>query len=86
MAGVDATTERVIVDLLHSLRDAGKTVIVVHHDLTTVQRYFDWLVMLNVRVLAQGPVAQVYTPDNLRKTYGGQIALIDATPSEHAAQ
>jgi len=86
MAGVDATTERVIVDLLHSLRDAGKTVIVVHHDLTTVQRYFDWLVMLNVRVLAQGPVAQVYTPENLRKTYGGQIALIEATPSEPAAQ
>ncbi len=81
MAGVDATTERTIIELLHRLRDAGKTVIVVHHDLTTVQRYFDWLVMLNVRIIAQGSVASTYTADNLRKTYGGQLALIE-TPLE----
>lgn len=80
MAGVDATTEAVIIALLHRLRDAGKTVIVVHHDLSTVQRYFDWLVMLNVRIIAQGPVAQVYTADNLRRAYGGQLALIE-TPA-----
>lgn len=77
MAGVDAPTERAIVDLLHGLRDRGRTVLIVHHDLATVARYFDWLVMLNVRVIAQGPVAQVYTAANLRATYGGQIALID---------
>ncbi|MFC7703475.1 metal ABC transporter ATP-binding protein [Plastorhodobacter daqingensis] len=76
MAGVDATTERAIVALLKGLRDAGRTVVVVHHDLQTVRRYFDWLVMLNVRVIAQGPVAEVYTADNLRRTYGGQIALL----------
>lgn len=78
MAGVDATTERAIIDLLKALRDAGRTVVVVHHDLTTVRRYFDWLVMLNVRIVAQGPVADIYTADNLRKTYGGRLALIDA--------
>jgi len=78
MAGVDAVTERAIVEVLQSLRDAGRTVIVVHHDLQTVERYFDWLVMLNVRVIAQGPVAEVYTPENLRAAYGGQIALIPA--------
>ncbi|HCO56189.1 metal ABC transporter ATP-binding protein [Pelagibacterium nitratireducens] len=77
MAGVDATTERAIVKILHALRDAGKTVIVVHHDLQTVRDYFDWMVILNVRVIAQGPVSEVYTSDNLRKAYGGQIALID---------
>ena len=77
MAGVDATTERAIVNILHSLRDMGKTVIVVHHDLQTVRDYFDWMVILNVRVIAQGPVREVYTPDNLRRAYGGQIALID---------
>jgi manganese/zinc/iron transport system ATP- binding protein len=79
MAGVDATTERTIIDLLHALRDAGKTLIVVHHDLATVQRYFDWLVMLNVRIIAQGPVTDVYTPENLRRTYGGQLALIETS-------
>ncbi len=79
MAGVDATTERVIVDVLHGLRDAGKTVIVVHHDLQSVARYFDWLIMLNTRVIAQGRVGEVYTAENLRATYGGQIALIETS-------
>ncbi len=51
--------------------------IVVHHDLQTVRDYFDWMVILNVRVIAQGPVSNVYTSENLRKAYGGQIALID---------
>ena len=78
MAGVDATTEATIVALLRKLRDAGCTVIVVHHDLQTVQRYFDWLVMLNIRVVAQGPVAEVCTPEALRRTYGGRAALIGA--------
>jgi manganese/zinc/iron transport system ATP- binding protein len=76
MAGVDAPTESAIVALLHDLRDRGKTVVVVHHDLTTVARYFDWLVMLNRAIIAQGPVAQIYTPENLRATYGGQVAVL----------
>jgi manganese/zinc/iron transport system ATP- binding protein len=87
MAGVDATTERAIVALLQGLRAAGRTVIVVHHDLQTVRRYFDWLVILNVRVIAQGPVAEVYTPENLRRAYGGQVALIEGPAgSDVAAQ
>ncbi|WP_116654506.1 metal ABC transporter ATP-binding protein [Pelagibacterium sediminicola] len=77
MAGVDATTERAIVAILHALRDAGKTVIVVHHDLQTVRTYFDWMIILNIRVIAQGPVAQVYTSQNLHRAYGGQVALLD---------
>jgi manganese/zinc/iron transport system ATP- binding protein len=85
MAGVDATTERAIVRLLKGLRDRGKTVIVVHHDLQTVREYFDWIVILNVRVIAQGPVAEAYTAENLRKAYGGQISLlkgVEAAPAE----
>lgn len=78
LAGVDATTESVIIALLKRLRGEGRTVIVVHHDLTTVEAYFDWLVMLNVRIIAQGPVRDVYTPENLRAAYGRQLAMIAA--------
>jgi manganese/zinc/iron transport system ATP- binding protein len=81
MAGVDATSEAVIIDLLKRQRDRGRTVIVVHHDLTTVQAYFDWLVVLNVRIIAQGPVAQVYTPDTLRTAYGRGLAMIVDHPA-----
>ncbi len=77
MAGVDATTERSIINLLRQLREAGQTVVVVHHDLQTVQKYFDWLVLLNVRLIAAGPRDEVHTAENLRRTYGGQIALLD---------
>lgn len=77
MAGVDATTERAIVAILHALRDAGKTVIMVYHDLQTVRTYFDWMIILNIRVIAQGPVSEVYTGENLKRAYGGQVTLLD---------
>jgi manganese/zinc/iron transport system ATP- binding protein len=76
-AGVDAATERAIVALLHDLRTAGKTVIVVHHDLQTVAAYFDYVMLLNMRIVAFGPTANVFTEDNLRKTYGGRLTLLD---------
>jgi manganese/zinc/iron transport system ATP- binding protein len=75
-AGVDATTERAIIDLLRDLRAAGKTVIVVHHDLQTVEEYYDWVMLLNVRRIAGGPVAEAFTEDNLRRAYGGRIAFL----------
>ncbi|NNF59502.1 MAG: metal ABC transporter ATP-binding protein [Rhodothermaceae bacterium] len=71
--GVDATTEKAIVTLLQNLREAGKTVLVVHHDLPTVPEYFDWVLLLNVRRIAAGPVAEVFTNENLRQTYGGRV-------------
>lgn len=76
-AGVDAATERAIVDILRSLRESGKTVIVVHHDLQTVHEYFDEVMLLNMRLIAAGPTSEVFTTDNLRKTYGGKLALLD---------
>jgi manganese/zinc/iron transport system ATP- binding protein len=76
--GVDATTERAIVTLLQELRSAGKTVVVVHHDLQTVPEYFDWVTMLNVRRIASGPVSEVFTEQNLRKAYGGKVAFLSA--------
>ncbi len=85
-AGVDAATERAIFNILMSLRDQGKTVIVVHHDLRTVARYFDHLVLLNVRLVAGGPTAAVFTEDNLRKTYGGRLAILDTVGEAVRAQ
>src|SRR5712691_1007908 len=76
-AGVDAATERAIVSILRSLRETGKTVIAVHHDLQTVHEYFDEVVLLNMRLIAAGPTADVVTTENLRKTYGGKLALLD---------
>lgn len=68
--GVDATTEKAIIQILKELRKAGKTVVVVHHDLQTVPEYFDWVTFLNVKKIATGPVADIFNDDNLTKTYG----------------
>ena len=73
--GVDATTERAIIALLRDLRAGGKTVVAVHHDLQTVPEYFDWVTLLNVRRIASGPVAEVYTEPNLRLAYGGRVPI-----------
>lgn len=75
-AGVDATTERAIATLLRDLRSSGKTVVAVHHDLQTVPEYFDWAVLLNMRLVAAGPVAEVFTADNLHSTYGGRLQVL----------
>ncbi|EFW36649.1 ABC transporter, ATP-binding protein [Treponema phagedenis F0421] len=72
--GVDAATEQAIVKLLKELKERGKTLLVVHHDLQTVPEYFDRVLLLNVRVVAEGPVETIFTEENLRKTYGGRIA------------
>ena len=76
-AGVDAATEKAIIEVLRTLRDDGKTVVVVHHDLQTVGEYFDAVVLLNMRVVAAGSVADVFTKQNLQKTYGGKLTLLD---------
>jgi manganese/zinc/iron transport system ATP- binding protein len=78
--GVDAVTERAIVQLLHEVRDAGKTVVAVHHDLESVTDYFDDVVLLNVERIEAGPVSLVFTEDNLRKTYQPR-----SSPIEHGA-
>ncbi|MFL6194270.1 MAG: metal ABC transporter ATP-binding protein [Thermoanaerobaculia bacterium] len=75
-AGVDASTERAILTLLQELRTTGRTVVAVHHDLQTVAEYFDHVALLNVRLVAAGPVSEVFTAENLHQTYGGRIAIL----------
>ena len=77
MAGVDAATEKVVFDLLEALSKEGRTIVVVHHDLRTVTEYFDEVVLLNVRVVASGPVSTTFTADNLQATYGGRLTILD---------
>ncbi len=85
-AGVDAATERAIVTLLHDLRAAGRTVLVVHHDLQTVREYFDQLILLNMRVVAHGPTDEVFTDANLHATYGGRLTLLSEAAEALAQQ
>ncbi len=74
-AGVDAATESAIIGVLKSLRDGGATVVAVHHDLSTVPAYFDRVVLMNRRVIAQGPVASTFTRERLSQTYGAGLML-----------
>jgi manganese/zinc/iron transport system ATP- binding protein len=76
-AGVDAATERAIVDVLRRLKGEGRTVVVVHHDLQSVGDYFEDVLLLNMRVVASGPVERVFTLENLRLTYGSRLALLE---------
>ncbi len=75
--GVDAATEKAIVEVLHKLRDEKRTVLCVHHDLPTVREYFDHVLLLNTRIVAAGRTAEVFTEANLQKTYGGRLTLLD---------
>jgi manganese/zinc/iron transport system ATP- binding protein len=76
-AAVDAATERAIIDILRELKDRQKTAVVIHHDLQTVSEYFDYVVLLNMRVVAHGSVESTFTNENLNKTYGGRLTLLD---------
>lgn len=73
-AGVDAATERAIIDVLKALKAEGKAVVCVHHDLATVRDYFDHVFMINVRGIAEGPVETAFTSDTLNAAYGGRLA------------
>ncbi len=83
-AGVDAATEKAIIGVLKSLRDEGKTVVAVHHDLSTVPSYFDDVLILNVRKIAEGPVAEAFTEVALSEAYGGQLSAQRIDPVANA--
>ncbi len=85
-AGVDATTERAVLTLLQDLRREGKTVVAVHHDLQTVAEYFDYVVLLNMRLVAAGPVGTTFTQENLQRTYGGRLTVLSQAAEALLAQ
>lgn len=76
-AGVDLTTEKAIMEILRKQRDQKKTVFVVHHDLPTVEEYFDWVILLNTRLIACGPVKDAFTRENLAAAFGKGESLFD---------
>tara|TARA_R100000789_G_scaffold93065_1_gene91987 strand:+ start:15948 stop:16730 length:783 start_codon:yes stop_codon:yes gene_type:complete len=76
-AGVDAATEDIVLGVLRGLKERGKLLIVVHHDLLTVKRSFDSVLLLNGRLIAWGPVEETLTPENLKRTYGGHLPILD---------
>lgn len=76
-AGVDVSSEKAIVDLLLSLKNKGKTIFVVHHDLQSAMDYFDWMILLNTRVVASGPTEDVFNTETLQKTYGGNLTMLE---------
>ena len=75
-AGVDAATEQAILDILKGLTRAGKTVVVVHHDLQSAAAFFDWTILLNLRLVAAGPIERVFTADHLEQAYGGKLSIL----------
>lgn len=79
--GVDAATEQAIINLMKSMRDAGKTLLVVHHDLHTAQDYFEHMVLLNTRLVAEGPTSEVFTQEILTETYGGTLTTLSKVAS-----
>ncbi|MBK1875645.1 metal ABC transporter ATP-binding protein [Pelagicoccus mobilis] len=79
--GVDAATEAAIIELLRELKNRGKTIMVVHHDLPTAQKYFDMLLLLNMRLVAFGPTEEVFTQELLQKTYGGRLTILSEVAS-----
>ena len=76
-AGIDLASETVIINLLKGLRDQGKTILLVHHDLNSVEKYFDWLIMLNMRLIACGETKEVFTPAHLNQAYGKSYGILD---------
>lgn len=70
-AGIDVATEKTIMGILEELRSQGKTIFVVHHDLASVKKYFDWVVLLNTSLIGSGPVSEVFHEENICKAYGG---------------
>ena len=70
-------SEKAIVEILLELKKEGKTIFVVHHYLQSAMDYFDWMILINKRIVASGPIKEVFTTDILQKTYGGNLSVLE---------
>lgn len=75
-AGVDAASERAILDMLSAMKSEGKTLVIVHHDLSTAAEFFDQIILMNTRLVAAGPTSEVLTKENLQMAYGAQLTVL----------
>jgi manganese/zinc/iron transport system ATP- binding protein len=75
--GIDQVSEHILVEVLRTLRNQGKTIFVVHHDLVTAGKYFDWAIFLNTRLIANGSMRRIFTSENLHLTYGKNLAVVE---------
>jgi manganese/zinc/iron transport system ATP- binding protein len=75
-AGVDVSTEATIMEILKGMVKDGKTVAVVHHDLQSVKEYFNWVLLLNMRLVASGKTEDVFSEELLQRTYGGTLTVL----------
>ncbi len=81
-AGIDAASEKHIIEILLKMQKEGKSIFVVHHDLQSAIDYFDWIVLINTRLIASGPIKETFTTENLKETYGGKLTLLSKLGQE----
>ncbi len=77
--GVDITTEKKIIEILKQLTDKGKTILVIHHDLSKVKDYFDKVILLNQWLVAYGDTEVTFTEENINRAYRGQLSILHRT-------
>ncbi|BDH81652.1 metal ABC transporter ATP-binding protein [Lactococcus lactis] len=75
--GIDSISEKIIMDILQDLKHQGKTILIVHHDLSKVKEYFDDIIILNRELIAYGPINESFSQKNLKKAYGDNIFIGD---------
>ena len=80
-AGIDLATEKELLTLLRQQKERGKTLCIVHHDLPSVEEYFDWVILLNTRLVAAGPVKEVFR-SHLAQTFGRNSSLLNEALTE----